>query len=145
MPTSTEEAIRQLHRSWADAEQRGDTGTLAALTTDEFVLVGPLGFLLNKQQWLDRYRNGDLDTTSLDWHDTQTRIYGGCAVVVGVHSQKAAYRGNPVDGDFRSTHIVICRDGQWLLAGIQLSPIAAPPAFTQNPPAAQGNQEERSQ
>lgn len=136
---STEDAVDQLHRRWVDAEQRGDTDTLAALTTDDFVLVGPVGFVLNKQQWVDRYRSGDLVTNSLDWHDTQTRNYGDCAVVVGIHSQKAAYRGKPVDGDFRSTHIAVRRDGQWLLAGIQLSPIGAPPGFAQNPPARQGN------
>jgi ketosteroid isomerase-like protein len=137
---STEDTVRQLDQRWADAEQRGDTDTLAALTTDDFVLVGPLGFVLNKQQWLDRYHTGDLVTKSLDWHDAEVRDYGGCAVVVGVHTQKAEYRGNPVDGEFRSTHIAIRRDNQWLLAGIQLSPVGAPPAFTRNPPAAQGKE-----
>jgi ketosteroid isomerase-like protein len=129
---SDEDEIRRLDERWVDAEQRGDTGTLAALTTDDFVLVGPLGFMLNKQQWLDRYRTGDLVTTSLDWHDAEVRDYGDCAVVVGVHTQQAAYRESPVNGEFRSTHIAVRRDDRWLLAGIQLSPIGAPPAFTQN-------------
>lgn len=139
---STEDALEQLHQRWTDAEQRGDTDALSALTTDDFMLVGPLGFLLNKQQWVDRYRTGDLVTKSLDWRDVQTRIYGDCAVVIGVHGQKAAYRGNPVDGDFRSTHVAVLRDGRWLLAGIQLSPLGAPPAFAQNPRAPQGPREE---
>jgi ketosteroid isomerase-like protein len=140
---STEDQVRQLDQRWADAEQRGDTDTLATLTTDDFTLIGPLGFVLNKQQWLDRYRTGDLVTKALDWNGAEIRDYGDCAVVVGVHIQKAAYRGNRVDGEFRSTHIAIRRDDRWLLAGIQLSPIAAPPTFAQNPPAPQGNQEAR--
>ncbi|PKW14102.1 nuclear transport factor 2 family protein [Saccharopolyspora spinosa] len=126
---STEDQIRQLEQRWVDAEQRGDADALAELATDDFVLVGPLGFMLNKQQWMERYRTGDLVTKSLDWHDAEVRDYGDCAVVVGVHTQKAAYRGNATDGEFRSTHIAIRRDGRWLLAGIQLSPIGAPPAF----------------
>lgn len=134
---SAEDELDQLHQRWVDAEQRGDAETLATLATDDFMLVGPVGFMLNKQQWTERYRTGGLVTKSLDWHDAQTRIYGDCAVVVGVHTQKATYQGNPVDGDFRSTHIAIRRDGRWLLAGIQLSPIGAPPAFTRNPPAPQ--------
>lgn len=140
---SSEDDVRQLDHRWANAEQRGDTDTLAALTTEDFMLIGPVGFVLNKQQWLDRYRLGDLVTKSLDWHDTEVRHYGDCAVVVGVHTQKAEYKGNPVDGEFRSTHVAIRRDGQWLLAGIQLSPIGAPPAFARNPSAPQGNQEAR--
>jgi uncharacterized protein (TIGR02246 family) len=136
---STEDELDQLHQRWVDAEQRGDSDTLAALTTDDFVLVGPVGFVLNKQQWMQRYSTGGLVTKSLDWHDTQTRIYGDCAVVVGVHTQQATHQGNPVDGDFRSTHVAVRRDGQWLLAGIHLSPIGAPPAFARNAPAPQGN------
>lgn len=133
---SAENEIRELDERWADAERRGDVDVLAALTTDDFTLVGPLGFVLTKEQWLDRYRGGDLVTTSLDWRDAQVRDYGDCAVAVGVHAQAAAYRGNPSDGEFRSTHIAIRRDGRWLLAGIQLSPIGA---FA--PPAPQRNQE----
>jgi ketosteroid isomerase-like protein len=140
---STEDDIQQLEQRWAEAEQRGDIETLAGLTADDFTLVGPLGFVLDKQQWLARYRGGDLVTKALNWHDAKIRNYGECAVVIGVHSQKAAFRGNPVDGEFRSTHIAIRREGQWLLAGIQLSPIGAPPAFTQNPPASPEDQEAR--
>jgi hypothetical protein len=35
--------IRELERSWAAAEQAGDTATLDALVVPGFQLVGPLG------------------------------------------------------------------------------------------------------
>lgn len=138
---STKDEVRELDQRWAHAEQGGDTAALAAMTTDDFTLVGPLGFVLNKQQWLERYHGGDLVTKSLDWHDGEIREYGDCAVVVGVHSQKAEYRGKSVDGEFRSTHVAVRQDGRWLLAGIQLSPISAPPAFTQQPHTTQEGQQ----
>ncbi|MBB5157214.1 nuclear transport factor 2 family protein [Saccharopolyspora phatthalungensis] len=138
---STEDQVRQLEQRWVEAEERGDADALAALATEDFVLVGPLGFVLNRPQWVERYRTGDLVTESLDWHDAEVRDYGDCAVVVGVHAQKASYQGNRVDGEFRSTHVAIRRDGRWLLAGIQLSPIGAPPAFARNPAAPQENPE----
>jgi hypothetical protein len=40
--------------------------TLDALTTDDFTLAGPAGFVPDKQQWLERYRHHDLVTHSLD-------------------------------------------------------------------------------
>jgi catechol 2,3-dioxygenase-like lactoylglutathione lyase family enzyme/ketosteroid isomerase-like protein len=123
--------IRQLGQQWADAEQRGDTDTLDALTTDDFILVGPLGFVLDKPQWLQRYRTGGLVTRSLTWDDTTVRDYGDTAVVVGRHTQRAEFRGTPVDGSFRATHIVVRQRGTWLLAGIQLSPIAPPARRTE--------------
>ena len=54
----THNEIRELGRRWADAEQRGDADALSALAVEDFTLVGPLGFVLDKQQWLDRYRSG---------------------------------------------------------------------------------------
>jgi ketosteroid isomerase-like protein len=126
---STEERVIELGRRWADAEQRGDVDELAALTTDDFTLVGPVGFVLTKPQWLDRYRTGDLVTTSIDLAEVEVRDYGDAAVAVGVHAQQAAYQGHPADGRFRTTHVAVRRGDTWLLAGMHLSPIGGPPPF----------------
>jgi ketosteroid isomerase-like protein len=123
--------VAALGDRWVRAEIDGDTGTLDALATSDFTLVGPLGFVLDRTQWLDRYRGGDLVTTALIWHETHVRLHGDCAVVVGVHDQEAAYRGQPNNGRFRATHILIRESGDWRLAGIHLSPIAAPPGAGQ--------------
>lgn len=119
--------ILELTRRWTAAELQGDTATLDALAVDDFTLVGPLGFILGKEQWLDRYRGGDLVTSHLEWKDATVRDYGSTAVAVGVHAQRAAHRGRHNDGEFRATHIWVRRDDEWRLAGMHLSPIAAPP------------------
>jgi hypothetical protein len=56
----TEKQILDLGAQWADAEVRGDTAALDAMTTDDFTLVGPVGFVLDKPQWLQRYLSGGL-------------------------------------------------------------------------------------
>ncbi len=128
-----DEQARDLGHRWAQAEQRGDAATLDALSTDDFTLIGPLGFVLDKQQWLDRYRGGSLVTRSLNWDELSVRDYGGTTVVIGRHTQQAEFRGHRADGEFRATHILVQRDGQWLLAGIQLSPLGALPPFAAAP------------
>jgi hypothetical protein len=127
MPIAVEE-LQELEQRWAKAEIEADISVLDALAADDFSLVGPVGFVLDKQQWLDRYRQGDLVTRSLAFEDGMTRIYGGAAVTIGRHIQEAEYRGHPVNGEFRATHLAV-RDGtqQWRLAGMHLSPIAAGP------------------
>ncbi|MER7505562.1 nuclear transport factor 2 family protein [Nonomuraea pusilla] len=67
------------------------------------------------------------ETYALDWHDVTVRDYGTAAVSVGVHTQQAAYQGRHNDGSFRVTHVAVQDNGVWRLAGIHLSPIAAPP------------------
>ncbi|MBV9416175.1 MAG: nuclear transport factor 2 family protein [Solirubrobacterales bacterium] len=108
---------------------RADIDALEAISAGDFTLVGPLGFVLNKQQWLERYRSGDLVTHSLSLKDPATRVYGEAAETIARHVQHASYKGHPADGQFRATHIAVHGDGGWRLAGIQLIPIGRPPSF----------------
>ena len=76
-------ALEEFGKRWAEAELARDLTVLDALAHRDFMLVGPLGFVIDKTQWLDRYRSGDLVTSSLDWRDTAARVFGDCAVVLG--------------------------------------------------------------
>ncbi|MFL6044612.1 MAG: nuclear transport factor 2 family protein [Propionibacteriaceae bacterium] len=123
--------LAEFGKRWAEAEVAQDLTALDGMAHKDFILVGPLGFMLDKAQWLDRYRSGDFVTSSLDWRDTQVRVFGDCAVVVGVHDQEAAYRGQPNNGQFRATHVLTREEGSWRLVGMHLSPIAPPPTAPQ--------------
>jgi ketosteroid isomerase-like protein len=115
---------------WTDAEERGDTGTLAELTTDDFTLVGPVGFVLGKQQWLDRYASGSFRTDSLSWDEVAVRDYGDAAVAVGKQTQRAEFQGNRADGEFRTTHVFVRgADGTWRMAGLHIGMLGGPPPF----------------
>jgi ketosteroid isomerase-like protein len=124
---TTDEEIRELGRRWAAAEERGDSGVLEELAVDGFRLVGPLGFVLDKRQWLERYRGGDLVTKQLAWADVEVLDLGQTAIAIGVHDQVASYQGHPANGRFRATHVLVHNGDRWQLAGMHLSPISAPP------------------
>lgn len=126
---TTQDELRELERRWIQGELEADTAALDAVATDDFKLVGPAGFVLGKQQWLERYGHGDLHTHSLRLDDAITRIYPTAAVIVGRRVQQADYRGRPANGEFRATHIAIRDGSQWRLAGIHLSPIGGAPPF----------------
>jgi ketosteroid isomerase-like protein len=125
---STVEEIRELGRRWAEAEERGDVQTLDALTAEDFTVVGPLGFVIDKKQWLDRYSSGAMVTESLSWDEVEVRAYGTAAVAIGRVEQRASYQGRPVVGPLRATHIAVRSQAGWVLAGQHFSPIAGPPA-----------------
>ena len=125
--STTADQIDELGARWVAAEITGDTDTLETIVTDDFRLVGPFGFVLDKDQWLDRYRSGDFSTTELTWHDVEIRDYGDTAVTIGTQTQQAAYKGSPSTGDFRISHVFIRREQRWKIAAIQLS-LTAPPA-----------------
>jgi hypothetical protein len=127
-----EQELLRLADAWATAELRGDTAFLETRLTDDFIGIGPLGFMLTKQEWLARHRSGDLKYESFNLDEIKVRVYNDTAVLIGRQVQNAAYRGNPIQGQFRITLVFVQQQGQWRLASLQLSTIGQPPSFTQS-------------
>ena len=96
--------------------------TLDALVTDDFHLVGPYGFVLDKQQWLDRYRSGDFVTTAMTWHDVERARLRRRRRHHRHPVPRSHLQGTPSNGDFRITHVFVRADDRWAIAGMQLSP-----------------------
>jgi len=57
-------------------------------------------------------------------------MYNDAAILTGRQVQNAAYRGNSIQGRFRTTLVFVQQ--QWRLASLQLSTIGQPPNFTQS-------------
>jgi ketosteroid isomerase-like protein len=126
--TATTEAL-ELVEGWAAAEQGNDAEALDGLLADDFVGVGPLGFVLSRDQWLARFGNG-LENRSFAVEDAQVRDYGSAAIVVGVLAQETSFRGGDNSGRFRLTLVAVRPGDRWLLANAHIGMLqpAGPPA-----------------
>jgi hypothetical protein len=127
---AAQEVVR-LADAWATAELHGNTAFLENLLANDFIGVGPLGFLLTRQEWLARHQSGDLQYESFSLDEVKVRVYNDAAILIGRQAQKATYRGNSIPGQFRIT-LVFVQQGQWQLASLQLSSIGQPPNFTRS-------------
>lgn len=131
MSSHTQEIrVAELERSgqeWADAELRGDTVVREAALSDDFVGVGPHGFMLSKEQWLARYGSGSLSYEAFGLNETQVRLYASAAVMIGRQTQSSEYQGHDVAGRFRATLVFVQQQSSWLLASVHLSFIAEDP------------------
>jgi ketosteroid isomerase-like protein len=121
---------------WASAERAGDTCALAALLTDDFTGVGPLGFVLPKAGWLARHQQGALSYQAFGFDQTQSRVHGDAAVITGRNLARGAYQGNPVPEAVRATLTLVADAGRWRLAAIHMSFIAGTPGAPPVPSAA---------
>jgi uncharacterized protein (TIGR02246 family) len=110
---------------WARAEEANDAGALDRLLTADFVGVGPLGFVLGRDQWLARFGNG-LENRAFAVEDAQVRDYGDAAVVVGVLDQETSFRGGDNSGRFRITLVAVRPEDRWRLAGVHIGPLQQP-------------------
>jgi len=130
MNDQTEE-LKQLAEDWASAELRGDTGSLGEILADDFVGVGPRGFMLTKEQWLARHEAGNLRYESFGLDEVGVRLYGDAAVTVCRQSAEGVYEDEngryDIHEQFRATLVFVRQQGRWLLAGLQLSPILGRP------------------
>jgi ketosteroid isomerase-like protein len=126
--TGTTDVLDLVER-WAAAEQGNDAEALDGLLTDDFVGVGPLGFVLGRDQWLGRFGNG-LENRSFAVEDAQVRDYGTAAIVVGVLDQETSFRGGDSSGRFRLTLVAVQPADRWLLANAHIGMLqpAGPPA-----------------
>lgn len=117
-----EEVIRNLQQKFDEAELHGDTGILPQLIADDFLSIGPKGFVLTKQEWIDRHEH--FKYLKLETSETDVRLYDKTAIVRNIQRNKAVYKDQPIDIATRVMQVWVDIDGQWKLAGIQFSPLA---------------------
>jgi len=121
-------AIDDLLTTWAAAELSGDGDALDGLLTDDFLGIGPVGFMLPKQAWLSRFSQG-LHYDSVELDDVSVRTYNDAALVVATQRAVGTHQGNPTPPTTRVSMTVV-RDGdadRWRIAGMQYSFVAGEP------------------
>lgn len=129
---ATTRDVLNLGERWTEAELRGSADLLAPLLAADFRLVGPLGFVLTKEQYLASRSSRDLQHQSLTWDEVEVRAYRDTAIAIGTQAQVSTYQGRDASGRFRVTQILVREQDGWLIAGIHLSPIAQPPEGTRS-------------
>ena len=120
--------LREVIEEWAAAERRGDAASLESALAEDFIGIGPRGFMLTKDQWLERHESGKLRYQSLGLDEVKVRLYGDAAVVTGRQSAEGKYEDFDLRDQFRATLVFVKQRERWMLAGLHLSPIAGPPS-----------------
>jgi ketosteroid isomerase-like protein len=130
---ATPDGVLDLVQRWAAAEQQNDATALDGLLAPEFAGVGPVGFVLTREQWLARFASG-LENRAFAVEDPQVRLFGDAAadaavdtaVVIGVLAQETSWQGGDNSGRFRVTLVAVRPAGNWLLAHVHIGMLQAP-------------------
>lgn len=121
----TNVTARACIEGWAEAEIANDLSPIADIVADDFMMVGPAGFVLDRTRWLDRFNQG-LHNNAFALTHLTLREYDTFAVGIGVQRQETDYQGGSNNGNFRITLILTKSDGTWKLLGYHLSPMMGP-------------------
>jgi hypothetical protein len=117
-----QETIRDLQDEFDKAELNADIETLGRLLADDFVSIGPKGFVLDKQQWIDRHVH--FKYHKLETSDMNIRIYDRTAIVHNIQRNRATFNDQHVELAVRVTQVWLYQRNRWQLAAIQFSPLS---------------------
>lgn len=117
-----------LVRRWAGAEAGHDVAALDATLAEDFIGVGPRGFVLTRAQWMERFDNG-LANTSFAIDEPDTHDHGAAVVIAAVLNQQTTFQGHDTSGRFRVTLVVVPGDDGPRLASVHIGLLPQSPAI----------------
>jgi ketosteroid isomerase-like protein len=117
-----EQEIRQMIEKYRSGLLRRDVPALEKIWADDYVFVSASGEVLTKAQRLANIKSGATTLDSIKEEESITvRVYQNSAVATSRVTIKGQYSGQPVGGQYRSTHVWVKGPGGWQLVSNQLT------------------------
>ena len=117
-----EQKVRQINKEWVVALERSDTATLNQLMAEDCIFSYALDGD-DKAQFISDIDSGNLRVASLKRDNVEVRIYGPTAVVLAYDTADWRYKGQHIQGYYRTIQVYTECDGQWQMVATQASPI----------------------
>jgi ketosteroid isomerase-like protein len=116
--------LQKLDKEWSDAIMKNDAGAIGQFMSDDWVIIGPEGNVIERSRFLEVIKSGDLTHESMESDDWIVRVYGDTALVTAQANSKGKYKGQVFETHERSTSVYIRKEGRWHCVLTQLTPIA---------------------
>ncbi len=107
-----ENALYQLERDWAAANQKKDSAVVDKFLAKEFVSNAD-GRIRNKQQLLSEMKSNPAKIESAANSDMRAMVFGDTAIVHGDYVEKSTTNGKESSQKGRYTEVYVKRDGRW--------------------------------
>ncbi len=120
------ETFLDLERAFARSIIDNDADRVADFLTDDWIVVGSDGRIVDRIRFLEVIRSGLLTHDRMESSELRVREYGDAAVVTALTSTSGRYRGEPFETRERSTDVFVRHAGAWRCALTQLTAIAIP-------------------
>ncbi|MEI9896354.1 MAG: nuclear transport factor 2 family protein [Chthoniobacter sp.] len=105
--------LRDIQKRCSAALLSGDFQALGAIFAEEWMLVGPDGQVMSREQIFQQLNGGDLKFTSYEMGEMEIRIFGDTAVVVGHANPHGEYKGEKFEENEVFSDTFIRVGGRW--------------------------------
>lgn len=117
--------VEDADQSFFTALRAGDGTALAALLTDDFVLIDVMrGGEVARADLIGAVGAGQLCFDAIDVVSSRVRTYGSTAVVTGETRMRGRFGDAGWSAHSRYAHVFVEQDGRWRLASAQGTQIA---------------------
>jgi ketosteroid isomerase-like protein len=122
---NSEQEVRQMIEKYRAAILRRDIPTLEKIWADDYVFVNASGEVVTKAQRLANLKSGATTLESINEEQKpEVRVYQNSAVATSRVTLKGQYSGQPVSGQYRSTHVWVKGSNGWQLVSNQLTALS---------------------
>jgi ketosteroid isomerase-like protein len=112
-----------LEKQFAQAIVKADVDALDNIVSDDWIIIGPEGKVINRPGFLDVVRSGALAHSSMESDETRVRVYGDTAIVTARVVTAGAYQGQAFTTHERSSDVFVRQQGHWKCVLTQLTPL----------------------
>ena len=123
-PSAVERELIQLENDWSTAWQKKDAAFLQTLWADDYLSTDQDGNTFSKAQDLANVSDPGTSTASFALTDLKVHVYGDAAVVTGLNTIKATFKGKDSSGAYRFTDVFVKQGGRWQVVATQLTLVA---------------------
>jgi ketosteroid isomerase-like protein len=122
MSAQIEHQLRRMNTEWVEALINKDTSTLDRLMDERCIFTDALAGD-DKAQFIADVESGALTVNTLSRENVEVSIYGSTAILTGLDSCNWLYRGQHIQGHYRTLNVYAERQGIWQIVAIQASHI----------------------
>lgn len=115
--------LSDLEQMWTRAILRNRAEEIARFMTDDWVIIGPGGEVIDKSRFLRAIESGDLTHARMDSDEWRVRVYEDTAVVTARVISEGKFKGEPFRTEERSTSVYARDEGRWTCVLTQVTPL----------------------
>jgi ketosteroid isomerase-like protein len=108
-----EQELLTLEKAFAEAIVQNDLEGIGGLVTDDWIVIGPDGEIVDRARFFEVIKSGALTHDMMESEDFRVRVYGDSAVVTGLTRTKGKFMGQEFSTQERATDVFVKRDGRW--------------------------------
>jgi uncharacterized protein DUF4440 len=122
--TTTADTVRALQDQVNAALLGSDWEKLNDLVSPDAQIIGPRGFLIDRDTWLGVHQESRYQQVRLEPAQTQVQAHGNAGIRIDEVESECRYQGETITGHFRVSQVWAADRGRWQLVALQYTAIA---------------------